>query len=62
VLIALVVPLFLAIGKDFPAGDDQSEFEVTVRMPVGSSLEGTEEVMREQVEAELRQLPGVATC
>ncbi|HWB98915.1 MAG TPA: efflux RND transporter permease subunit, partial [Bryobacteraceae bacterium] len=52
------VPLFIVIGKDFLPVDDQSEFEVTVRMPVGSSLEGTEAGMA-QVEAELRQLPGV---
>jgi hydrophobic/amphiphilic exporter-1 (mainly G- bacteria), HAE1 family len=52
------VPLFMAVGKDFLPADDQSEFEVTVRMPVGSSLEGTNEVMK-QLEAELRQLPGI---
>jgi HAE1 family hydrophobic/amphiphilic exporter-1 len=52
------VPLFMAIGKDFLPADDQSEFEVTVRMPTGSSLEGTNDVMR-QLEAELRQLPGI---
>jgi HAE1 family hydrophobic/amphiphilic exporter-1 len=51
-------PLFMAIGKDFLPVDDQSEFEVTVRMPVGSSLEGSDAVMR-QLEEELRQLPGV---
>lgn len=59
VLIALSsVPLFLVIGKDFLPVDDQSEFEVTVRMPVGSSLEGSEAMMK-QIEAELRQLPGI---
>jgi hydrophobic/amphiphilic exporter-1 (mainly G- bacteria), HAE1 family len=52
------VPLFIVIGKDFLPTDDQSEFEVTVRMPVGSSLEGSEAVMR-QLEAELKQLPGI---
>jgi HAE1 family hydrophobic/amphiphilic exporter-1 len=51
-------PLFMRIGKDFLPTDDQSEFEVTVRMPVGSSLEGSDAVMR-QLEAELRSLPGV---
>jgi len=59
-LIALsAVPLFTAIGKDFLPVDDRSEFEVTVRMPVGSSLEGSDQMMRE-LEAELRQLPGVS--
>ncbi|MCS7314609.1 MAG: efflux RND transporter permease subunit [Bryobacteraceae bacterium] len=52
------VPLLIAIGKDFLPVDDRSEFEVTVRMPVGSSLEGSDRVMRE-LEAELRELPGV---
>ena len=52
-------PLFMALGKDFMPVDDQSEFEVTVKMPVGSALEGTESVMR-QLEADLGQLPGVA--
>jgi HAE1 family hydrophobic/amphiphilic exporter-1 len=59
VLIALSSgPLFMRIGKDFMPVDDRSEFEVTVRMPVGSSLEGSDAVMR-QLEAELRGLPGV---
>jgi len=52
------IPLFNAIGKDFLPIDDQNEFEVTVRMPVGSSLEGSDAVMKE-LEAEMRQLPGV---
>ncbi|MBI3280541.1 MAG: efflux RND transporter permease subunit [Acidobacteria bacterium] len=51
-------PLFLMIGKDFLPTDDQAEFEVTVRMPPGSSLQGSESAMR-QLEAELRKLPGV---
>ena len=58
-LIALSsIPLAIGIGKDFLPQDDQSQFEVTVKLPPGSSLEGSEEVMRE-VEAELGQLPGV---
>lgn len=62
-LLALAVmfstgPLFLRIGKSFLPTSDQSEFEVTVRAPAGSSLEGTDSVLR-QVEADLRGLPGV---
>ena len=42
-LIALSsIPLGIGIGKDFLPEDDQSEFQVTVRMPPGSSLEGTD--------------------
>jgi len=51
-------PLFMGIGKSFLPTDDQSEFEVTVKLPPGSSLEGTDGVMRE-IEAELRRLPGI---
>jgi len=52
------VPLFMGIGKSFLPTDDQSEFEVTVKLAPGSSIEGTDAVMK-QVEGELRQLPGV---
>jgi HAE1 family hydrophobic/amphiphilic exporter-1 len=59
VLVAISsVPLFMAIGKDFLPVDDQSEFEISVRMPVGSSLSGSEAVMV-QLEKEVRQLPGI---
>ncbi len=54
------VPLFMAIGKDFLPKDDQSEFDVSVRMPPGSSLEGTSEAMK-RVEAELKQVPGISS-
>jgi HAE1 family hydrophobic/amphiphilic exporter-1 len=53
-----VVPLFMMVGKDFLPVDDQSEFEVVVRLPLGSSISGTEQVMHE-VEQELKTLPGV---
>jgi HAE1 family hydrophobic/amphiphilic exporter-1 len=52
------IPLFMIIGKDFLPTDDQSEFEVTVRMPPGSSLEGSDAVMK-SLEAELKKLPGI---
>jgi HAE1 family hydrophobic/amphiphilic exporter-1 len=51
-------PIFMGIGKDFLPQDDQSEFEVLVKAPPGSSLEGTEAVFS-QIEAELKQLPGI---
>src|SRR4029453_18021798 len=34
-LVLSSVPLFMVVGKDFLPVDDQSEFEVTARMPVG---------------------------
>ncbi len=52
------VPLFSMIGKDFLPQEDQGEFEVSVRTPPGSSLEGTDAVMR-QVEDDMRTLPGI---
>jgi HAE1 family hydrophobic/amphiphilic exporter-1 len=59
ILVALsAAPMFMYLGKDFLPQDDQSEFEITARMPVGSSLEGSSRMMRE-LEAEVKALPGV---
>ena len=44
--------------QGFLPQDDQSEFEVTVRLPPGSSLEGSSEFVK-QLEAELKALPGI---
>lgn len=52
------VPMVRSMGVDFLPTDDQSEFEVNVRMPVGSSLEGTSQVMA-LIEEDLKNLPGV---
>jgi hydrophobic/amphiphilic exporter-1 (mainly G- bacteria), HAE1 family len=54
------VPLFMLVGKNFLPQDDQSEFEVTVKLPPGSSLEGSSQVMAE-LENRLKTLPGVKT-
>ncbi len=51
-------PLFMLLGKDFLPNDDQSEFEITFRMPVGSSLEGTNAVVGD-IESDLHHLPGI---
>lgn len=53
-------PIFKGVGIDFLPQDDQSEFEITVRMPAGSSLEGTDGVLR-NIETDLRSLPGIKT-
>ena len=53
-----VVPLGYWIGKDFMTYDDQDEFEVTVKAPEGTSLEGTDAVLL-QVEDRIRKLPHV---
>jgi HAE1 family hydrophobic/amphiphilic exporter-1 len=52
------IPMFLHMGKDFLPVDDQSEFEIAVRMPVGSSLEGSSAMMHE-IEGDIRTLPGI---
>lgn len=62
-LISLLVvlstgPLFMMIGKSFIPNSDQSEFEITVRTPPGSSLEGTNQVIQ-QIEQDVKKLPGV---
>ncbi len=51
-------PLFMKIGKNFLPTDDQSEFEVTVKLQPGASLDGTDQVLR-SVEKELAALPGI---
>jgi HAE1 family hydrophobic/amphiphilic exporter-1 len=51
-------PLGAWIGKDFFPYDDQDEFEVIVKTPEGSSLAGTDAVLR-QMEERIRQLPEV---
>ncbi|HEY3439163.1 MAG TPA: efflux RND transporter permease subunit [Paludibaculum sp.] len=57
-VVMTTVPMVQNMGVDFLPVEDQSEFEVSVRMPVGSSLEGTTEVIA-QVENDLKTLPGV---
>jgi HAE1 family hydrophobic/amphiphilic exporter-1 len=57
-VVASTVPLFMLVGKNFLPQDDQGEFEVVVKLPPGSSLQGSEAVMA-QLEGELKTLPGV---
>jgi HAE1 family hydrophobic/amphiphilic exporter-1 len=57
-VIISIVPLFKFVGKNFLPVDDQSEFEVSVRAPEGSTLPATSATV-EKIAAELRQMPGV---
>ncbi|HJZ70083.1 MAG TPA: efflux RND transporter permease subunit, partial [Vicinamibacterales bacterium] len=58
-VLASSVPLFMAANKNFMPQDDQSEFEVNLRAPEGTSLEATE-VITNRVAATIRQrLPEV---
>src|SRR5262249_7753090 len=50
-------PLFMAVNKNFMPQDDQSEFEVNVRAPEGTSLESTE-VLTNRIANTIRQRLG----
>jgi len=53
------VPLFMLANKNFLPNDDQSEFEVGLRAPEGTSLEATE-IVANRIATHVRQLPEVA--
>ncbi|MFH4324657.1 efflux RND transporter permease subunit, partial [Acinetobacter baumannii] len=57
-VILSIFPLFARIGKNFLPVDDQSQFEVTLRAPEGSTPAATATVA-ERIARELRDLPGV---
>jgi HAE1 family hydrophobic/amphiphilic exporter-1 len=57
-VIASIVPLFMAIGKNFVPEDDRSEFQVRVRTPEGAGLPATVTVV-ERIAADLRGYPEV---
>ena len=49
-----IVPLFMFVGKNFLPTDDQSQFNVLVRTPEGTSLAATT-ALTEQIAADIRQ-------
>ncbi len=53
-----IVPLFMFVGKNFLPVDDQSQFELQIRAPEGSSLTATSQIF-ERIAAEVRKMPGV---
>ncbi len=53
-----IVPLFMLVGKNFLPADDQSQYNVLIRTPEGTSLAATTQVA-ERVAQQIRQLPGV---
>src|SRR5437764_3304738 len=57
-VIISTVPLFMLVGKNFLPVDDQSQFEINVRLPEGSTL-STTSALSERIEADMRKLPGV---
>jgi hydrophobic/amphiphilic exporter-1 (mainly G- bacteria), HAE1 family len=59
-VVASIVPLYRASGINFTPNEDESRFQVSVRLPVGSSLAATQSLM-ERIARDMReQLPGVA--
>ena len=52
------IPLFLRVNKNFLPQDDESQFEVVVRAPEGSSLQTTERIMA-SIAAQVRRFPEV---
>ena len=52
------VPLFKAVPKAFLPFDDESQFEVTLRAPEGTTLEATNLLAR-RIAADVKKLPGV---
>jgi HAE1 family hydrophobic/amphiphilic exporter-1 len=58
-VVASTIPLGMLTGFQFLAQDDESEFEVSVRLPEGSSLAATESVMEDMARLIRRDVPGV---
>jgi hydrophobic/amphiphilic exporter-1 (mainly G- bacteria), HAE1 family len=53
------VPLFMLVGKNFLPQDDQSQYNVLIRTPEGTSLAATTGVA-ERIAQEIRKMPGVS--
>jgi multidrug efflux pump subunit AcrB len=53
-----IVPLGMAVNKNFLPQDDESQFQVTARAPEGSSLQTTMTIM-ESIATRVRQIPEV---
>src|SRR5262245_3840218 len=57
--LASVVPLFIFGGKDFLPKNDESQFEVNLRAPEGTTVEQTK-LIATRVSREIKRMPGVA--
>ena len=53
------IPLFVVANKNFLPNDDQSEFEVGIRAPEGTSIDATE-ILANRIASGIRALPEVA--
>jgi HAE1 family hydrophobic/amphiphilic exporter-1 len=57
-VIASIVPLFAAIGKNFAPDEDRSKLTVNIRAPEGTGLAATTTII-ERIAADLRKVPEV---
>ncbi|HVF48166.1 MAG TPA: efflux RND transporter permease subunit, partial [Pyrinomonadaceae bacterium] len=53
-----IIPLFMLVGKNFLPVDDQSQFEISMRVPEGSSIGASSQIF-ERIASEIRKMPGV---
>jgi len=53
-----IIPLFMLVGKNFLPVDDQSQFEISIRVPEGSSIGASSQIF-ERIASEIRKMPGV---
>ena len=58
-VILSIVPLFMFVGKNFLPQDDQSQYNVLIRTPEGTSIAATTN-LAERIAQDVRGLPGVA--
>src|SRR5580765_7192624 len=59
IVIVSIVPLFMFVGKNFLPVDDQSQFNVLIRTPEGTSIAATTN-LAERIAQDVRGLPGVS--
>jgi HAE1 family hydrophobic/amphiphilic exporter-1 len=53
-----IVPLFKFVGKNFLPADDQSQYNVLIRTPEGTSIAATTN-LAERIAQDIRRMPGV---
>jgi HAE1 family hydrophobic/amphiphilic exporter-1 len=59
-VVASTVPIYRTLGVNFVPDEDESRFQVSVRLPVGSSLAATQSLL-DQIARDVREkLPGVS--
>ncbi|HXF05461.1 MAG TPA: efflux RND transporter permease subunit [Blastocatellia bacterium] len=58
VTILSAIPLLNVVGKDFIPFEDESQFEIVIRAPEGTSLQGMDDLLR-RIEDDVRSLRGV---